>query len=423
MRMLIPFTVAMSVAFADSLPLEDPDRGVRENRGGHEHREIDDESLKEKFAGMLADSAREMDPDARRKFLDEWRDLIASALVTLPADDPGGSGPADAEPTGDWRADDGSLERARAYHAEHGGLSMLVMHRGEVVLEAYDNGGDAGTPQWLASGTKSFVGVLAAAAVEDGLIEWDQPAADILDEWRDDPAKKNITLRQLLNLTSGLRANPPGGALIGHSLADALEAPVVSRPGARYAYGANHFHAFAAALDRVLENERGIGIEQYLNERVLEPLGIGMGWRVRLEEGMPQLAGGGTMTARDWAVFGEFMRNRGRHDGRQLIAAEHLAECLEGTDANPAYGLTWWLNAEVPDPVLRRIPLLRRELGGVLESDQLPEDLHLAAGAGKQRLYVIPSLELVIVRQGRPRERGFRDEEFLMMLLFPDGGG
>lgn len=317
----------------------------------------------------------------------------------------------------EWAASDEALQRARAHHVANGGLSMLVMHKGAVVFEAFDNGGGPRVRQWLASGTKSFVGVLAAAAVEDELIQWDQRASDVLTEWRDDPDKKDITVRQLLHLTSGLRANPPSGAAFGHSLADAISAPVVTAPGSRFAYGANHFHAFAAVLERVLQRERGIGVEEYLNQRILEPLGIDVGWRIRLEEGLPQLAGGGAMTAKDWAVFGEFMRLQGRHGDERIISGELLAECLKGSEPNPAYGLTWWLNADVPAAVFRRIPLLRRELGGLLEADWIPKDLYLAAGAGKQRLYVIPSLELVIVRQGRVAGRGFSDEEFLRALL------
>ena len=128
--------------------------------------------------------------------------------------------------------------------------------------------------------------------------------------------------------------------------------------------------------------------------------------------------GGGAMTARDWAVFGEFVRLSGQWNGKQIIRKELLTECLQGTKPNPAYGLTWWLKRPVPDSLLQQVLLLRREMEEIVRSDWLPEDLFMAAGAGKQRLYVIPSLKLVIVRQGAfLGSRSFSDAEFLEQLL------
>ncbi|MBA3313924.1 MAG: hypothetical protein H0T47_11655 [Planctomycetaceae bacterium] len=64
----------------------------------------------------------------------------------------------------------------------------------------------------------------------------------------------------------------------------------------------------------------------------------------------------------------------------------------------------------------RSIPILSREWGDVANSDWIPADLVAACGAGKQRLYVIPSLKLVVVRQGG-LSQGFSDVEFLSLLL------
>ena len=94
------------------------------------------------------------------------------------------------------------------------------------------------------------------------------------------------------------------------------------------------------------------------------------------------------------------MRLGGQWNGQQIIRKERLAECVRSTRQNPAYGLTWWLRKPVPDLIIRRVPILQRDMGDIVKSDWLPEDLFLAAGAGKQRLYVIPSMKLVIVRQG-----------------------
>jgi dienelactone hydrolase len=124
------------------------------------------------------------------------------------------------------------------------------------------------------------------------------------------------------------------------------------------------------------------------------------------------------MTARDWARFGEFMRLGGVWEGKQLIRDDLLAECQQGTKQNPAYGLTWWLRKPVPEAIVQRVPILQRDMGDIVKSDWLPDDLFMAAGAGKQRLYVISSQQLVIVRQGSlSASRSFSDAEFLARLL------
>jgi CubicO group peptidase (beta-lactamase class C family) len=308
-----------------------------------------------------------------------------------------------------------AFDDARAYHAAFGGQALVVMHDGKILFEHYGNGGGVNVKQMLASGSKSFVGVAAVAAVEDGLIRLDDTACEAITQWKADPKKSQITYRQLLTLTSGLTPGERGAALRAPGWEEIVTKPMVADPGARFAYGAYHLNAFAYALQRKLKGET---FEAYLKRRVLDPLEITVEWRFRCADGHPQVGGGAFVTARDWAAFGEFMRQGGRWKGRQVIASERLAECLTGTRQNPAYGLTWWLRKPVPQTILRQVPILEREMGEIVSSPWLPDDLYLAAGAGKQRLYIIPSLKLVIVRQGDLRYgMRFRDAEFLHRLL------
>ena len=93
-------------------------------------------------------------------------------------------------------------DAAAAYSTAHRGLAVLVLEDGKPVCEKYATG-DATTANELWSGTKSFVGIMAAAAVQDGLLTLDERAADTITEWKDDPRKSTITLRQLLTHTSG----------------------------------------------------------------------------------------------------------------------------------------------------------------------------------------------------------------------------
>lgn len=308
-----------------------------------------------------------------------------------------------------------ACEAARSYSESNGGQAMVVMLDGKIVFDAYGNGGARDRAQTLASGTKSFVGVAAMAAVEDGLLKLDDPVCATLTEWKADPPKSQITYRQLLTLTSGLLPGEQGAAIRSPAWKEIIAKPMSGQPGEQFEYGAYHLIAFCEALQRTLGNET---FEAYLKRRVLDPVGIAVEWKGRCADGQPQVGGGVHMTARDWAAFGEFVRCKGQWNGQQIIRADLFDLLKQGTPQNPAYGLTWWLKADVPDSIITTIPILQRDMGDIVKSDWLPDDLFLAAGAGKQRLYIIPSMKLVVVRQGDlMKSRGFSDAEFLSRLL------
>ena len=309
--------------------------------------------------------------------------------------------------------DNKCLEAAAKYSMSAGGQTMVVMYDGNIVFESYENGGNPERLQMLASGSKSFIGIAAAAAVEDGLIKLDDKVSDAIEEWKQDSLKTQITYRQLLNLTSGLTPGERGTAVRSPSWKDIAAKPMTGKPGQQFKYGGYQLNTFAYALQLKMGSE---SFENYLKRRILDPLGIKLQWRFKCTDGNPQVAGGAFMTARDWATFGEFVRLEGKTGDRKLIDAKILSECFHGTDQNPAYGLTWWLKKSVSSKLISKIPLLSFEWGKTANSPWLPDDLVAACGAGKQRLYVMPSLKLVVVRQGN-RARKFKDVDFLKILL------
>lgn len=303
------------------------------------------------------------------------------------------------------------MKAAADYSRSHRGQTMIVMFDGKMVFERYDNGGAADRRQMLASGSKSFVGVAAMAAVQDGLIQLDDPVSNSITRWKDDPQKSRITYRQLLTLTSGL--SPGEHPVNAPSWKEIADKPMGSGPGERFAYGANQLNAFAYALQSELGNET---FESYLSRRILDPIGVKVEWRFRCADGHPQVGGGAFMTARDWSTYGEFVRRGGQWSGKQVIDKDLLAECFHGTEPNPAYGLTWWLKKPVTSELRREIRVLSSEWADVANSATMPGDLVAACGAGKQRLYIIPSLKMVVVRQAGLGQ-SFSDIEFLSLLL------
>ena len=275
------------------------------------------------------------------------------------------------------------------------GHALLVYRDGQLLFENYFNSHQRDDPHRLASGTKSFVSVLAVMAVEDGLLKLDEKVADTLAEWGADAWKSQITIRQLLTLTSGI-AGGEGGDVPSYKEAVRIADAKVA-PGEKFQYGPVPFQCFGELLRRKLE-PRNETVEGYLNRRLLRPIGLTpSSWR-KDADGDPNLPSGAQLTAREWAKFGLFVLNRGACEGRQLVSEKLLVECFQGTKAHPAYGLAFWLNA----------------------SDERPRDLVMAAGAGKQKLYIIPSQKLLIVQFAEATRR-FQEREMIRLVL--DGLG
>ncbi|WP_297737030.1 serine hydrolase [uncultured Maricaulis sp.] len=307
-------------------------------------------------------------------------------------------------------------EAGGRHHVAARGVAFLVVHRGILVCERYDRGVEADEARWLASGTKSFTPVIIALAVQDGLLELDQPAAEILTEWQDDPDRSAITIRQLLDQSSGLAVNPRNRRLPSYQRA--VETRQEYPPGERFVYGAAHFEALGEVVRRRLAAaDLDPTPADYLLRRFLRPLGIGVGaWRS--VDGNPTMSEGTQITPLNWARFGHAVLEGGRFREVQLGDPDVLAAMWEPSAANPNYGLGWWLiNPPGGASGMRRGPQI------TMHDPDFPF-VAMAAGAGGQRLYVIPQLDLVVVRMTRgvvddPRTRteDWSDRRFLQTLI------
>jgi CubicO group peptidase (beta-lactamase class C family) len=126
---------------------------------------------------------------------------------TPPSSEPTSS---DARPTlPDASAPAIDLRAAADYSRRHQGDGLLVLRNGITVHSDFRAGMGPDTPHLLASGTKSFSGVAAAFAVSDGLLRLDEKVSDTITEWQGDPAKRDITVRQLLSLSAGIAPLSP----------------------------------------------------------------------------------------------------------------------------------------------------------------------------------------------------------------------
>jgi CubicO group peptidase (beta-lactamase class C family) len=302
---------------------------------------------------------------------------------------------------------------AAEYSAARSGHVLLILQAEEVVLEAGQNGHLAGEPHPLYSASESFWGLLAMAADSDGLLDIDEPVSFTIGEFEEHPWKRDMRIRQLLDFTSGLepgvQALRPDETPNLYERAIALD--MVSRPGERFQYGPGQLFVFAEVLRRKLAS-RGADPLDYLKERILDRIGLAVAEWDRDDAGNPDVAFGAKLSAREWAKLGILLKNRGVWQGRTAIGSEAVAAVLQGSAASPEYGLALWRNLP------RETAQSGRSAAGpdrTFHPDGLA-DMVVAAGVGNQRLYVIPSLDLVVVRFGEV-DRHWRDQEFMSRLV------
>ena len=291
------------------------------------------------------------------------------------------------------------IRAAEKYSADREGHSFFVMAHGMALHESYANGWDETKGHRLASGTKSFSGALLALAVKDELLSVDDTVSDTLTEWNADEQLKGITIRQLLNLTSGIEAGKIGRV---PSYDEATDTSAVSPAGEAFRYGPNAFQIFGELLKRKLEKREDLPFEvplAYLEAGIFDHIGLEYtDWR-RDSDGNPLLPSGAFITAPEWAKFGQLLLQKGEWKEELLLDPSTLAKSLvPQNEVTSKYGLTFWLLDEGDD-----------------ESRPWLAGAYMAAGAGKQRLFILPAVEMVVIRQGESRK--FEDLEFLDALF------
>jgi CubicO group peptidase (beta-lactamase class C family) len=298
-----------------------------------------------------------------------------------------------AEPE-DHGIDPSGFEEARGYafQDDRHTQGVVVVHEGEIVGEWYAEGADASS--WTASWSvaKSFASATVGVAIDQGAIPGvDEPMTTWFPEW-EGTDKAGITLRDVLQMSTGLDwdeeydpANAGASevaamvATQADQLAYAAGIPAEVEPGTRWSYSSGD----TMLLSGVVQQATGEPLGQLAAERIFEPIGMEqVEWW--------QDAAGHTLTyccldstSRDLARFGWLYLQGGRWGDDQVVPEDWVADSLEPAETSLAddaapYGYQWWL-----------------DLG-----EGVPEDGFAALGHDGQFVYVIPSLDLVVVRNG-----------------------
>lgn len=283
--------------------------------------------------------------------------------------------------------------------------ALLVLSRGTVVAERYGPGDGPATRFLGWSMSKSITGVMIGLLVSDGRLRLDESVP--VPAWqRSGDARGEITLRQLLQMRAGLRHAEGIRPLVKSDevrmlfldgrddMAAYAEAqPLEAEPGSRFEYSSASSLILADVAARSLTDNpdpaaRRQIVADYLRTRLFEPVGM--------KSMVPEFDAAGTLigssmihgTARDWARFGEFLRNGGAVRGAQVLPRGWIEFMTRPSPRNPGYGAHLWLN--------------RPQANGstVLLPGRAPEGLFACVGHLGQYVLVSPRQKLTIVRLG-----------------------
>lgn len=258
--------------------------------------------------------------------------------------------------------------------------SFMILVNGRIVLEEYFNGHNAtATSAWNSAG-KTLVTAAVGIAQQEGLVNINNKVSDYLGTgWTSEPLPKEnlITLRHLLTMTSGI--NDESNLVIKPNLTYLADA------GTRWSY----HNVFQKLMDAVAEagNQE---YETYFNNKLRNKIGMEGSWNEGLIFTIYH------SNTRSMARFGLLALNKGKWNNEQVVNESFFTESVTSSqNINPSYGYLWWLNGKTNF----MIPGGQTVYPGALVPSA-PMDMYAAMGAGDQRIYVIPSKKMVVIRMG-----------------------
>ena len=271
-----------------------------------------------------------------------------------------------------------------------GTRAVVVLKDGRLVAERYAAGFDARTPQLGWSMSKSVTDLLVGRLVQDGKISLDDD--HLRPEW-DGDARSSITVRELLQMTSGLAwdetydLNTPITKMLylEHDMAAYVASQELAHdPGTFLQYSSGS----TTLLCSILAQRTGLGAN-LPRDLLLAPLGLSSAVLEPDAVGTPVCSSYLWATPRDWSAIGQFALDDGVWNGQRLLPRGWMRESTKAVDVRSMepdpYASGWWPN-QAPD--------------GSLVKNGLPADAYFAEGHDGQWMVVVPSERLVMVRLG-----------------------
>ena len=276
--------------------------------------------------------------------------------------------------------------------------ALLVVQAGRVVSERYAPGFGAGSRFRSWSMAKSVTNLLIGILVRDGKLALDAPAP--VPRWqREGDERRALTLRQLLNMTSGLDNADGGdgpnsfiarlffGGFSSDTAAAAEKVELVYAPGTHWAYSTGTSQILSGIVARSVGDGRD-GVRAFLERELIRPLGVKTLVLESDAAGTPLGGGYVWASARDWARLGLLYLRDGVWDGQRILPAGWVdfTRSVAPAENNGTYGAQFWICAE---PAAGQYPLLHPGI-----------DAFEMNGNAGQFVVIVPDRDLVVVRLG-----------------------
>jgi CubicO group peptidase (beta-lactamase class C family) len=250
-------------------------------------------------------------------------------------------------------------------------------------MENYFNGHSATTPWYWASAGKTLTSTVTGIAQDEGLLNINNKVSDYLGTgWTSAPlAKENlITCKNLLSMNSGLND------ALGDNV-DPANLQYVADAGNRWAY-----HNVYVKLQDVVAQASGQTWSTYFNTKLRDKLGMTGGAWIESGDGLSVY----WSTTRNMARFGLMALNKGKWNGTTVVSENFFNQATNTSqNINLGYGYLWWLNGKAS----YHLPQSQLQFTGSI-NPQGPNDMFMALGKNDQKIYVIPSKKMVVIRMG-----------------------
>ena len=258
---------------------------------------------------------------------------------------------------------------------------FIILHNGKIVMENYFNGHSATDTWYWASAGKTLTATVTGIAEQEGYLNINNKVSDYLGTgWTSAPISKEnlITNKHLLTMSSGLND------ALGDDVSPA-NLQYVADAGTRWAY-----HNVYVKLQDVVAASTGQTWTNYFNTKLRDRIGMTGFW---FQSGENRVYRSNT---RSMARFGLLALNLGNWNGNQIINNSYFRNSTSTSqNLNLAYGYMWWLNGKSS----YRLPQTQFQFNGTLIPNA-PNDMYCALGKDDQKIYVVPSKKLVIIRMG-----------------------
>ncbi|MEW5676124.1 serine hydrolase [Flavobacterium enshiense] len=262
---------------------------------------------------------------------------------------------------------------------------FIILVNGRIVMENYFNNHTVNSDWYWASAGKTLTATVTGIAQEEGFLNINNKVSDYLGTgWTSAPADKEnlITSRHLLTMTSGLND------ALGDDVSPA-NLQYTADAGTRWAY-----HNVYVKLQDVVAEATNQTWNTYFNTKLKNKIGMDGFWTQANNLSVY------SSTTRSMARFGLLALNKGNWNGTQIVSSLYFNDAVATSQPiNQAYGYLWWLNGKTS----YYLPQSQLQFNGSLVPSA-PSDMYAALGKNDQRIYVIPSKKMVVIRMGNPAD-------------------